>query len=358
MIEIPKPSRRDLLQGSFAALAALALPGEVRAAGDGGAEAAHPNMLWYEQPAREWTEALPVGNGRIGAMVFGGIAQERLQLNEDTLWAGGPYDPVNPEASGALAEVRRLIFADRWAEAEALANASLMARPIAQMPYQTVGDLMIDMSGTADFSDYRRALDLDAAIATTRFRAGATEFRREVVASPVDQVIAVRLSADRPGAIDADVWFRTPQPGAVVQAEANGALVLAARNPAAHGVAGALRFEARAHVSQSGGRIEEGNDRVRVRGAAEVVILIAMATSYRRFDDVAAIRRQRGADSKARRPSFSEIAASTAEAPPPVPPRGGPRPRPRQPSDRRAHPPANLGRPGARRALFSIWRPS
>ena len=248
MIEIPKPSRRDLLQGSFGALAALALPGDVRAAGDGGAEAAHPNMLWYEQPAREWTEALPVGNGRIGAMVFGGIAQERLQLNEDTLWAGGPYDPVNPEAAGALAEVRRLIFADRWAEAEALANARLMARPIAQMPYQTVGDLMIDTPGAADTSDYRRALDLDAAIATTRSR------RRNRVPArsggfadrPGDRRPAVGRP---PGAIDADVWFRTPQPGAVAQAEANGTLVLSARNPAAHGIAGALRFEARAHVS-------------------------------------------------------------------------------------------------------------
>ena len=94
------PSRRELIQGSFGALAALALPGDVRAAGDGGAEAAHPNMLWYEQPAREWTEALPVGNGRIGAMVFGGVARERLQLNEDTLWAGGPVRSGQPGGEG------------------------------------------------------------------------------------------------------------------------------------------------------------------------------------------------------------------------------------------------------------------
>ena len=216
MIEIPKPSRRDLLQGSLGALAALALPGDVRAAGDGGAEAAHPNMLWYEQPAREWTEALPVGNGRIGAMVFGGIAQERLQLNEDTLWAGGPYDPVNPEASGALAEVRRLIFADRWAEAEALANARLMAKPIAQMPYQTVGDLMIDIARRGGLLRTIGARSISTRRSPRRaFAPAQPGSAREVVASPADQVIAVRLSADRPGAIDADVWFRTPQPGAV-----------------------------------------------------------------------------------------------------------------------------------------------
>ena len=136
-----------------------------------------------------------------------------------------------------------------------------------------------------------------------------------MVASPADQVIAVRLSADSPGAIDADVWFRTPQPGAVVQAEANGTLALSGRNPAAQGIVGALRFDARAHVSQSGGRIEEQSDRVRVRGADEVVILVAMATSYRRFDDVsgdptAATREQ---IAQARRRSFAEIAARTAE---------------------------------------------
>ena len=211
------PSRRDLLQGSFAALAALALPGDVRA-GDGGAEAAHPNMLWYEQPAREWTEALPVGNGRIGAMVFGGIAKERLQLNEDTLWAGGPYDPVNPEASGALAEVRRLIFADRWAEAEALANARLMARPIAQMPYQTVGDLLTTFQA-------RRTFPTTAARSISTRRLPRHAFApaqpgaipREVVASPRPGASSC-VFGDSPGALR--YAGMNAQTGAVVATEA------------------------------------------------------------------------------------------------------------------------------------------
>src|SRR5438132_4823076 len=100
--------------------------------------------LWYEQPAGEWTEALPIGNGRLGAMVFGGIARERLQLNEATLWSGGPYSPVNPEALPHLAELRALIFAGRYAEAEALANRYSMARPYLQMSYQPAGDLWLD----------------------------------------------------------------------------------------------------------------------------------------------------------------------------------------------------------------------
>ena len=111
--------------------------------------------LWYRQPAREWIEALPVGNGRLGAMVFGGTTHERLQLNEDTLWNGGPYDPVNSRASKALPEVRALIFANRWAEAQALADKDVMATPVKQMAYQAVGDLVIGMAGVLDSARFR-----------------------------------------------------------------------------------------------------------------------------------------------------------------------------------------------------------
>ena len=100
--------------------------------------------LWYEAPAREWTEALPIGNGRLGAMVFGGVPRERLQLNEDTLWTGGPYSQANPEARLHLDQVRALIFAGRYAEAEALADRHLMGRPLKQMSYQPAGDLWIE----------------------------------------------------------------------------------------------------------------------------------------------------------------------------------------------------------------------
>src|SRR5690348_6164024 len=100
-----------------------------------------PLSLWYHQPAAKWVEALPVGNGRIGAMVFGGLNREWLQLNEDTLWAGGPYDPVNPQARGALPEVRQLVFEGKYREAAKLISAKVMSKPLGQMPYQTAGDL-------------------------------------------------------------------------------------------------------------------------------------------------------------------------------------------------------------------------
>ena len=128
-----------------------------------------PLSLWYRRPATVWTEALPLGNGRLGAMVFGGIDSERLQLNEGTLWAAGPYDPANLQAPGALAEVRRLIFEGKLAEANRIVGRRMMARPLGQMPYQTLGDLLLQFPPATSVKDYRRDLDLDTAIATTSY---------------------------------------------------------------------------------------------------------------------------------------------------------------------------------------------
>ncbi|TCP93773.1 alpha-L-fucosidase 2 [Sphingomonas sp. PP-CE-1A-559] len=279
-----EPTRRDMLEGAAAvAVAALAGPG----AGPSQAWAAAPAdgpRLWYRQPAVAWTEALPVGNGRLGAMVFGGTASERLQLNEDTLWTGGPYDPVNPAAHAALPEVRRLIDAGKFAEAQALANAQVMGLPKTQMAYQPVGDLMLEMpGGSGAVGDYVRQLDLDAAVATTSFTMGGTRFRRDVFASPEDQVIAVHLVGDRP--FDLLVGLQSPQLGASVSID-GATVTLAGHNGERAGIAGRLRFVARARVSTVGGVVSNDGNRVRITGARTVTVLVAMATSYRRFDDV------------------------------------------------------------------------
>ncbi|MBO9711719.1 glycoside hydrolase family 95 protein [Sphingomonas sp.] len=303
-------SRRALIERSAALAAVSASPAVAR---DGKAAAPSGRRLWYRQPAREWTEALPVGNGRIGAMVFGGTAHERLQLNEDTLWSGGPYDPVNPDSRAALAEVRRLVFEERYTEAQKLADARLMARPLRQMAYQTLGELLIDMPSLAGPSgDYLRELDLDAARATTRFEIGGTRYLRQVVASPRHQVIAVRIAAKGPGALDCDIALRTPH--AARLAVEDDTLVLAGHNGAGEDIAGALAFEARTRVLLEGGRIAPAAEALSVRGARSLTILVAMATSYRRFDDTsgdpsAATRDTIAAASKLR---FDRIAAETA----------------------------------------------
>src|SRR5512146_2668840 len=155
-------------------------------------------ILFYRQPAREWVEALPIGNGRLGGMVFGGVPAERVQLNEDTFWSGGPYDPINPEALAYLPRVRQLIREGRHKEAQDLADQKLMGRPRHLQAYQPLGDLRIVMDGHDRPTDYRRELDLDRAVVRVRYRIGDTTFTREVFSSAPDQVMVVRLTAAGP----------------------------------------------------------------------------------------------------------------------------------------------------------------
>jgi alpha-L-fucosidase 2 len=241
-------------------------------------------VLWYEQPARAWVEALPIGSGRLGAMVFGGVDSERLQLNEDTLWAGGPYDPDNPAALEALPEIRRLVFEGQYEQAHELANAQMMARPLTQMPYQTIGDLVLSFPSLATFEQYRRELRLDTAVARTTFVSGGVTFTREAFASPVDQVIVMRLSSDQPGRIGFDMTMRSPQEARTEVDDAS-TLVVRGRNHGDAGIEGALAFEARAHVTASGGSTDAREGVVSVRDADSAIVLVAAATSYKNFGD-------------------------------------------------------------------------
>ncbi|WP_343525901.1 glycoside hydrolase family 95 protein [Sphingomonas sp.] len=278
-----RASRRGVLHALAAGAVAgrLARPAIAAPRGDA-PDPAH--VLWYRQPAKAWTEALPIGNGRLGAMVFGGIAQERLQLNEDSLWAGGPYDPVNPAARAALPEVRSLIAAGRLQEAQALADRTLIGTPRTQMPYQPLGDLILRWPGLSEgeATDYHRQLDLSTATATTRFLLGGVAHRRTVIASPIDQAVMIRIEADRP--FDLDIALTSPQPGARVEAGGD-ALMLTGRNADHAGVKAALRFAALAKAITTGGTVRAEGDRLVVRAARSVTLFVAMATSYRRFDD-------------------------------------------------------------------------
>lgn len=304
-------SRRESLAAMAAGTAALATARPADAA----SAAPHPLTLWYRQPAAKWTEALPIGNGRLGAMVFGGVAQERLQLNESTLWAGQPYDPVNPEAKANLPKVRDLIFAGKIEEAEALANKTLMAKPLTQMPYQTLGDLILDFPGLGESSAYHRGLDLDAAIATTRFTADGTTHTRQVVASPADNLIAIRLSTT--GKLDVDISLRSPQREVQVVADGTAGLLLTGRNGASKGVGGNLRFAARLSAQVEGGRTAQTADgKLSIRGAKSVTLILAMATSFTSFEDIGGdpVAITAAMLTKAKGRPFARIAADTAAA--------------------------------------------
>ncbi len=250
---------------------------------------AEPLSLWYRQPATNWVSALPVGNGRLGAMVFGGIAREKLQLNEDTLWAGGPYDPDNTNALAALPEVRRLIFDGKYADAQKLASQKMMAKPLRQMPYETLGDLWLAFPTNTPVTDYRRDLNLDTAVASVSYTSGGVKFTREFFSSPVDQVIVVRLTADKPGQITFTAGMDTPQ-RATIGTENGDTLLMRGTNGSSRGINGALKFQARVRVLPSfhdiHGQISADADKISVTNADSVTLLIAAATSYKNFKDV------------------------------------------------------------------------
>ncbi|ODP36443.1 glycoside hydrolase family 95 protein [Sphingomonas turrisvirgatae] len=274
-------SRRATLKAGAGLALASALP--VRANGDA---ADHPNRLWYDRPASEWVQALPLGNGRLGAMVFGGIASERIQLNEDTFHAGSPYDGTNPKAGAGMRQARELLLAGKFKEAQDRANETVVANPARQMSYQPIGDLMLIFPGIEGAHDYRRELDLDGAIATTRFKVRQVTHLREVIASAPDRVVAVRLSTDAPsGSVSVTVGLSTPQDGEIA-VEGDDMIVMRGIGPAQHGVPGGIRFETRVKVLREGGRQITGRDGIRIEGATQVVLLVATATSYRRFDDI------------------------------------------------------------------------
>ncbi len=154
--------------------------------------------LWYRQPAARWVDALPLGNGRIGAMVFGGVEQEHVQLNEDTIWNGRKRDRVNPEAAKYLPEVRRLLFDGKPLEATALEEKALMGIPNRQPPYQPLGDLILTFPNHENFADYRRELDLQTGVAKVTYRVGEDVFTREMFVSAPDQVLVVHITCNHP----------------------------------------------------------------------------------------------------------------------------------------------------------------
>ena len=231
-------------------------------------------VLWYRQPAEEWNEALPVGNGRLGAMVFGGVDREHIQLNEETLWDGGPRDTNNPEALEALPVVQRLLFEGKNAEATEMASKKMMGVPHRIKSYQSLGDLILEFPDAAESTDYRRELDLDTGIARTTYRQADACFSRDVFASAADQALIVRLECDKPGRISFDASLTRVQ-DASAKAISNSAIML-------HGQCGdeGMRFAACLQVIPEGGSVSATADKLNVNGADAATLILSAATSY------------------------------------------------------------------------------
>ncbi|MDQ3816002.1 MAG: glycoside hydrolase N-terminal domain-containing protein, partial [Armatimonadota bacterium] len=242
--------------------------------------------LWYARPAREWLESLAFGNGRMGGTVFGGVEQERIQLNEDTIWSGYPYDPANPGAPEAIKKAQELIFAGQQKEAEALIESSAMGLPKTMAEYQTLGSLMLDFPNEASpVTDYHRSLDLNTAIATTTFKRNGVTFTREVFASAPDQVVVVRLTADKLGSLNFNAHMSTPLWDAKAGVE-NNLLTLSGTGGKFNGKPGQIQFKSFTKVQNEGGTATPQGDSMRVANANAVTMLVSCGTNYVNYQDL------------------------------------------------------------------------
>jgi alpha-L-fucosidase 2 len=252
-------------------------------------------IVWSVRSAEKWENAFPVGNGRLGAMVFGKTDEERIQLNEETYWSGGPYSTVVKGGFKALPEIQKLVFDGQYKLAHILFGRNLMGYPIEQQKFQALGNLVIQFPTEGAATGYRHELDLDTAVDTTSYTLGGVCYTRQVFASPVDQVVVVRLTADRPGRIS----FRAQLRGERNEAHSNYAtdymrmdgfgpngLVLRGKSADYMGVEGKLRYEARLLATAEGGDMTVDWDELVVSGADAVTLLVAAATNFTSYKDV------------------------------------------------------------------------
>lgn len=237
--------------------------------------------LWYRQPTVIWEDALPLGNGRLGAMVYGGVAKERIVLNEDTVWAGPPKPEVKENISETVDKVREMLFAGKYVEAQKLYQ-SVMARRISPRSYQPLSELVFDFGHTGEAADYRRDLNLDTAVATTQYRIDGINYVREQFASPVDDVFVVRIQADKPGSVSFALQVKRK---GTFQVTGSGNDTLLAKGRASHGKRHlGVKFASRYQVVAENGktRIEDGQ--LHVDDADSALIYVTAATDYNATD--------------------------------------------------------------------------
>jgi len=240
--------------------------------------------LWYENPAKQWVEALPVGNGRLGAMVYGNPINEVIQLNENTLWAGQPYRNDKAGAKEALVDVRKLIFDGKYKDAMDLANQKMFGGPNG-MSYQTVGNLRLKFPGHESYTNYTRELDLEKALVTSHFQVKGVNYSTNVFSSFPDQVIIARISADKPGSINFSATMDRPSK-IKITTQGNNELVLSGVSGDQEGIKGAVQFEAKIKIITSGGSVTSNDSTLNVCNADIATIYISIATNFTNYNDI------------------------------------------------------------------------
>lgn len=243
--------------------------------------------LWYLHPANRWVEALPVGNGRLGAMVYGDPIKEVIQLNENTVWAGQPCRNDNTNAKEALPEVRKLIFEGKYKEAQDLINQKFISKISSGMPYQTIGNLKLQFPGHENYSNYYRELDIEKAIVTSHYSLNGVNYETTAFSSFPDQVIIVRISADKPGSVSFSATLDRPSK-VYVSTSGNNELVLSGKTNDFEMVKGNVQFEVKTKILTTGGTVSAKDTTLNVSNADVAIIYISMASSFKNYNDISA----------------------------------------------------------------------
>jgi alpha-L-fucosidase 2 len=266
--------------------------------------------LWYNSSAgKTWENALPIGNGRLGAMVFGNVEQETIQLNEHTVWSGSPHRNDNPAALSALPELRQLIWSGKQKEAEQLANKVIISKGSHGQKFQPVGNLNLTFRGHDRYTNYYRELDIDRAVTKTSYTVADVTYTREVLASFSDRVVVVRVTASKPRSISFQATFTTPHKKAIVKTAPNDELTIAGTTSDHEGVEGKIRFKAITRVKSEGGTRSSTDSTVTVSNANAVTLYISIATNFNTYQDISGDENERARIylDKAFPKSFTEI---------------------------------------------------
>lgn len=263
----------------FAVSANFAQPGRLR--------------LWYRQPAGNvWENALPIGNGRLGAMIYGNIDTETVQLNEHTVWSGSPNRNDNPGALAALPELRRLIFEGKYKAADSLAGKAIISKTSQGQMFEPVGNLRLLFNHQQEIQNYNRELDIDSAVSKTSYTSEGVTFTREAIASFTDRVIVIHLTASKPGMLSLTAWFASPQPNIVKKAASND-LTIAGTTISHETVPGMVHFKGIARFKVSGGTIKAIDTSLVINKADEITIYISIATNFNNYHDISGDENER-----------------------------------------------------------------
>lgn len=250
------------------------------------------HILWYDKPARLWTEALPLGNGRLGAMIFGNPTIEQIQLNEETIWAGRPNNNPNPNALEYIPIIRDMVFAGQYLDAQNLATEKVMSNTNHGMPYQPYGDLRITFPGHNDYTDYYRQLDIDSAVATITYKVDGVNYKREYITSFSDNVVTIKLTSDKKKSISFNAQLTSPHQDLKI-VTGDDYISLASTSTTHEKLGGRVNFQGRTSVKANGGRTEYKDGVVSVVDADEVIIYVSIATNFVSYKDLTGDEEQR-----------------------------------------------------------------